>query len=72
MYSKQFNGNLIQHIDNQYYLVFDWVEGRSLKPSEITKFHSESIGEILADIHMTDFSTVGRDENGAVCSKLTD
>jgi hypothetical protein len=44
--AKQFNGSSVQKIDNQYYLVFDWIEGRSLKSDEINTIHCEKIGEI--------------------------
>src|SRR3569832_171251 len=33
--AKQYNGAFVQHIDDQNYLVFDWIDGRSLKPNEI-------------------------------------
>jgi hypothetical protein len=70
--AKQFNGSSIQQIDKQYYLVFDWVEGRSLKPSEINIFHCEKIGEIIAEIHMTDFSVLGIEENKSNITKISD
>jgi len=54
--AKQFNGASVQKIDDQYYLVFDWIEGRSLKSDEINIIHCGKMGEIVADIHMTDFS----------------
>lgn len=57
--AKKFNDISMQEIDNQFYLVFDWIEGKSLKPNEISIFHCERIGTILADIHMTDFSELG-------------
>lgn len=54
--AKIFDGNSIQEIDEQFFLVFDWVNGRSLKMNEIDKIHCIKVGEILANIHMTDFS----------------
>ncbi|MBZ9687486.1 phosphotransferase [Clostridium estertheticum] len=57
--AKKFNGTFMQEIDKQFYLVFDWVDGKSLKPNEINSAHCEKIGGILADIHMTDFSGLG-------------
>ncbi|GAA0774387.1 aminoglycoside phosphotransferase family protein [Clostridium subterminale] len=54
--AKRFNEIFIHKVDNQFYLVFDWVDGKSLKPNEIDIEHCEKIGSILADIHMTDFS----------------
>lgn len=70
--AKQFNGTSLQQLDNQYYLVFDWVEGRSLKPHEINKVHCEKMGAILADIHMTDFSDLGITKDWSGDAQLTD
>lgn len=57
--AKKINDTFMQEIDNQYYLVFDWVDGKSLQTNEIKIVHCEKIGTILADIHMTDFSELG-------------
>lgn len=54
--AKRFNGVFMQEIDNQFYLVFDWVDGKSIRSDEINITHCEKIGAILADIHITDFS----------------
>ena len=58
--AKKFNGTFMQEIDKQFYLVFDWVCGKSLKFNEINIAKCEKIGDILADIHMTDFSNFYR------------
>ena len=57
--AKRLNDTFIQQIDGQYFLVYDWLEGKSLKANDITSSHCEKIGKILADIHMTDFSELG-------------
>lgn len=57
--AKKFNDTFMQEIDNQFYLVFDWIDGKSLKSNEINIVHCEKIGTILADIHMMDFSELG-------------
>lgn len=57
--AKRFNGVFMEEIDNQFYLVFDWIEGKSIKFDEINITHCEKIGAILADIHRTDFSKLG-------------
>ena len=54
--AKKLDGSFIQEIDKQYYIVFNWVDGKSLKPNEIKIVNCEKIGSILADIHRTDFS----------------
>lgn len=70
--AKKFNGTFMQEIDKQFYLVFDWVDGKSLKPNEINIVHCEKIGVILADIHMTDFSELGIINDGSDHAQLTD
>jgi len=54
--AKTIEGKFMQSIDNQFYLIFDWIEGVSLKSNQINNVHCEKIGSILADIHKTDFS----------------
>ncbi|MFC5649502.1 phosphotransferase [Paenibacillus solisilvae] len=70
--AKQMNGVTIQEADNQFYLVFDWVEGKSLKPDEIDSIHCEKIGAILADLHRTDFSELGLSNDRSDYGEPTD
>ena len=70
--ANKFNGTFIQEIDKQFYLVFDWVKGKNLKPNEINIVHCEKIGAILADIHMTDFSKLGLINDGSEKAQLID
>ncbi|MGZ9583739.1 phosphotransferase [Paenibacillus marinisediminis] len=56
--AKIIDGKSIQIIDTQYYLVFDWIEGYSLKSYEINITHCKKMGSILAQIHKTDFSQI--------------
>lgn len=70
--AKKFNGTFVQELDNQYYLVFNWIDGRSLKPNEINVVHCANMGAILSDIHMTDFSELGIINNGSDDEQLTD
>lgn len=54
--AKKINGDSLLKINNQFYLVFDWVEGEIRKDDEINNAHCEKIGKILTGIHKTDFS----------------
>ncbi|WP_235885834.1 aminoglycoside phosphotransferase family protein [Paenibacillus cymbidii] len=54
--AKVFNGDSIHKVDEQYYLVFDWIDGEVLRPSEIDTVHCEKIGGILSDLHKIDFA----------------
>lgn len=51
-----FNGSSIQEVDGQFFLIFNWVKGKSLKSKEINSIHCIKVGEALATIHMTNFS----------------
>ncbi len=55
----QIDGVSIHEIDDQFYLVFPWVEGKCLRPSEVETVHCGQIGAILADIHAADFTALG-------------
>lgn len=46
-----FNGKKMQEIDGQYFYLFDFYDGKSLKGEEITIEHCRKIGEFLAKIH---------------------
>lgn len=70
--AKRLKGSSMQEIDNQFYLVFDWVDGKSLKPNEINIEHCEKIGAVLADIHMTDFSELGLINEWSDNAQITD
>ncbi|MDE6767895.1 MAG: phosphotransferase, partial [Eubacterium sp.] len=52
-----FNGIKMQCIGNQYFYVFNWINGKSLKNNKINKEHCEIIGRILAKIHKLESMT---------------
>lgn len=70
--AKKINDTFIQEIDNQFYLIFDWIDGKSLKPNEINTDNCAKIGSILADIHMTNFSELGIMNDWSDDEKLID
>ncbi len=51
VYAIEFNGSKMQEMNGQYYYVFKWYDGESLKDDEIGIFHCKKIGEVLAKIH---------------------
>ena len=51
IYSLKFNGKKLQIQDNQYFYVYDWYDGKSLKDCEIKKGNCEKIGRVLSEIH---------------------
>ncbi|MDQ0170631.1 phosphotransferase [Paenibacillus tundrae] len=52
------HGHAVHHIEDQYYLVFQWIDGQTFQPMDITPLHCEQIGTILGQIHRTDCSLV--------------
>lgn len=61
--AKIYNDKALQELDGQYYLVFDWCDGKNLYSDDISAFHCEKIGQILAIIHKTDFTKLGLVDN---------
>ncbi|MCJ8010755.1 phosphotransferase [Paenibacillus sp. KQZ6P-2] len=61
--AKTIDGKSIHNIDNHFYLIFDWIDGNSLKSHEVNIGHCKKIGSILADIHKTDFSQIENRNN---------
>ena len=51
IYALEFNGKTMQLQDGQYFYVYNWYDGKSLKDEEIKKEHCEKIGKVLAKIH---------------------
>ncbi|MEC0092083.1 aminoglycoside phosphotransferase family protein [Paenibacillus macquariensis] len=49
------NGSCMHEVDGQYYLLFPWIQGKTLAPGIIDIECCKMIGETLAKIHKTDF-----------------
>lgn len=59
-----FNDQKMQKIDDQFFYLFKWYDGKALKSEEIQKHHCEKIGSLLAEIHKLEQkeATCNRDE----------
>lgn len=44
----------MQEIDGEYFYLFDYYDGKSLKGRKITEYHCTEIGKTLAEIHNID------------------
>ena len=51
VYSIKFNDKKLQLQDGQYFYVYEWYDGKSLKNNEIENANCEKIGKQLAEIH---------------------
>lgn len=54
--SCEIQGRQIHEIDGKYYIIFQWVKGKSVFPPDISKEHCEIIGDILGRIHQLNIS----------------
>ena len=56
-------GNYLIKLDDIYYMIFDFVDGKILKDENITIEHCKKIGNILAHIHSLDYKEIGLKPN---------
>ena len=69
---KIFNGKIVQEMNGQSYLVFDWIQGDYFEYDDITPEHSRIMGAVLADIHQTDFSALNLPSEVSPRTRLAD
>ncbi len=54
----RFEGEFIQQIDNCYFLIFKWFDGKPLKTRDITMKHIKDVAMTLAKLHNIDYGTI--------------
>lgn len=54
--ARTFEGRALQEMDDQYYLIYDYINGKSLFGDDIKQAHCEKIGINLAKLHTIDFT----------------
>lgn len=64
--------DIMLKIEDSYFMVFEWLEGRILQAEEITDKHCEIIGKMLAEIHNIDFSKIEDNERKSVETNFFD
>ncbi|GMK41502.1 hypothetical protein PCCS19_45590 [Paenibacillus sp. CCS19] len=67
----QFDGVTLHKLGHYYLQAFNWVEGVVLKPDDISINHCTTIGAILADLHLADFSTLSIEPPNAANGEQT-
>lgn len=70
--SLDIEGNYLIKFDDMYYMVFDYVNGKTLKDDEITVEHCKKIGNVLAKIHLLDYKEIGLEPNIEKYKRLYD
>lgn len=58
--------DIMKQIDNKYYMIFNWIDGKILEENEINMHHCKIMGEVLAKIHNIDFNEI-EDKNKKIC-----
>lgn len=53
-----YNGSSLQGIDNNYFLIFDWFEGKSITDKEITLEKVKKVAKQLANLHQMNFNNI--------------
>ena len=54
--AKIINGSILQMVDNYYFLVFDWFDGRAIKDEELTNDKVIKVAKELVKLHNIDYS----------------
>ena len=66
------DGNYLTKLDDMYYMVFDYVDGKVLNDDEITTYHCKKIGSILGRLHSLDYKSIGLKPNIVEYKRLYD
>lgn len=66
------DGDYLKKMDDMYYMIFDYVDGKTLKDDEITVEHCKKIGNVLAHIHSLNYKDIGLEPNIVEYKRLYD
>ncbi len=66
--AKRFNGSAVLEHEQQYYMVFDFIEGASIYAPALSAKHCEAIGNLLGIIHKAAICVPGIKAEGADAS----
>lgn len=56
--ARRFNGEFIQRVDNNCFLIFNWFDGKPLKTKDITMKHIKDVAMTLAKLHSIDYGEI--------------
>ncbi|BCN30896.1 phosphotransferase [Anaeromicropila herbilytica] len=54
--------NHVHQYNGEYFMFFDWIDGQSVYPPEITEEHCNAIGDLIGKIHSLDVSIQGLED----------
>lgn len=61
--AKHFDGQAVVSQDGRYYMIFDFIEGRSIFSTGLSPKHCQAIGDLLGVIHKSDVKVPGVEPN---------
>lgn len=61
--AKIINGITLNEIEGNYFLIFDWFEGKAIDENEITIEHVHKVATLLAKLHNIDFGKIKNECN---------
>ena len=64
--AKKIDTKHVHQYKEQYYMFFDWFDGKSIYPPEIKEKHCNAIGDIIGKIHSLDISVEGVEDKAEV------
>ena len=64
------NDDIMKKFGNNYYMIFEWIDGKILKTEEIEEKHSEIVGKLLAEIHNVNFSSIDNENRKHVNTRI--
>ncbi|MDD4126033.1 MAG: phosphotransferase, partial [Eubacteriales bacterium] len=70
--AKLYSGSALQKYKDQYYLIYDFIEGECLVYDSLTTKHCAVMGGFLAGLHKTDFSSLGLKDDYSGIEKAVD
>lgn len=70
--ARKINGNYLTKYQDLYYMVFLFIEGKTLKDNEITIKHCKEIGKLLAKIHSLDYTKINLQSEKTEYKRLYD
>lgn len=65
--SISFDGKSIIEFEGSYYIIYDWLDGKSVFAPDISNYHCEHIGRILGKIHSAHISIDSTERRAHSC-----
>lgn len=64
--AKCFDGKYIIELDGSFYVIFDWIEGKSIFVPDILEHHCAQVGRVLGKIHTANIKVDSIEKNHGI------